>query len=155
MGGVHAEVSVGAGMSVPGVQQGTSRNMVWDVRLASRDASWRHGRPVGQLRSLRIAIRYRDITMYGGIWEGRALGGHQQDAFGDAVLKYADWLYFVVYCILALLMAWYIKKTGQQNETLQQISNTVSARLTFKHRVLFRILRFIYRKKKKKKEEKK
>ena len=77
------------------------------------------------------------------------------DAIGDAVLKYADWLYFVLYCVLALIMAWYVKKTGQQNETLQKISDTVSGRLTIKHRMLFRILRFIYRKKKKKQEEKK
>lgn len=79
----------------------------------------------------------------------------QRDAIGDAILKYADWLYFAAYCGLALIMAWYVKKTGQQNETLQKISDTVSSRLTFKHRMLFRILRFIYRKKKKKQEEKK
>ena len=79
----------------------------------------------------------------------------QRDAIGDAILKYADWLYFAAYCGLALIMAWYVKKTGQQNETLQKISDTVSGRLTFKHRMLFRILRFIYRKKKKKQEEKK
>ena len=79
----------------------------------------------------------------------------QRDVIGDAILKYADWLYFIAYCAVALIMAWYVKKTGRQNETLQQISNTVSARLTFKHRLLFRILRFIYGKKKKKQEEKK
>lgn len=78
-----------------------------------------------------------------------------RDAIGDAILKYADWLYFAAYCALALIMAWYVRKTGQQNETLQKISDTVSGRLTFKHRMLFRILRFIYRKKKKKQEEKK
>ena len=77
------------------------------------------------------------------------------DAIGDAILKYADWLYFAAYCALALIMAWYVRKTGRQNETLQKISDTVSGRLTFKHRMLFRILRFIYRKKKKKQEEKK
>ena len=78
-----------------------------------------------------------------------------RDAIGDAILKYADWLYFAAYCALALIMAWYVRKTGRQNETLQKISDTVSGRLTFKHRMLFRILRFIYRKKKKKQEEKK
>ena len=81
---------------------------------------------------------------------------HQKcEAFDDVVLKYADWLYFAIYCVLAAIMAWYVRKTGRQNETLQKISDTVSSRLTLKHRLLFRILRFIYRKKKKKQEKKK
>ena len=79
----------------------------------------------------------------------------RQDVIGDSILKNADWLYFAAYCLLAMIMAWYAKKTGKQSETLQKINDTVSGRLTFRHRMLFRILRFIYRKKKKKQEEKK
>lgn len=70
------------------------------------------------------------------------------DAAGDAILKYADCLYFAAYCLLALLAAWYIRQTGRQSETLQQISDIISRRLTIKYRILFRILRRICRRKK-------
>ena len=38
MGGVHAGLPVGAGLPVPGIQQGASRDVAWDVRLAGGHA---------------------------------------------------------------------------------------------------------------------
>ncbi len=79
----------------------------------------------------------------------------EKSNFGDLVLQYRDWLFFLAYCAVSLLAAWYFKRTGKNSETLQQIETTVGQRLTFKHRALFRVLRFIYRRKAAKKQEQK
>ena len=71
--------------------------------------------------------------------------------FDKMIFKYADWLYFAAYCIVVMIAGWYVGKTGRQSETLQQIENTISGKLKYKHKLIFRILRYIYKRKKVKK----
>lgn len=85
--------------------------------------------------------------------ESQTCSTEDENDIGDIVLENRDWLFFLAYCAISLLAAWYLKRTGTNSETLQKITETVGARLSFKHRALFRVLRFIYRRKKIKKDQ--
>ena len=69
------------------------------------------------------------------------------DPIINTLLEYGDWFYFGGYCLLALVMAWFVKKSGQQSQTFQQIQTAISNRLPLKHRLIYRILRYFYKKK--------
>lgn len=69
---------------------------------------------------------------------------------GKIILDYANWIYLAVLCVVSLIGGWYFKRTGKKSETLQKIEETVNQRLPWKQRIVFKIIKWIYRNRKKK-----
>ncbi len=65
------------------------------------------------------------------------------------LLDYDGTILLIAYSLLALLGAWYVKQTGKSSETIAKMQAAIddNPKFNFKRKLIFRIIRWFYRKK--------